>query len=141
MNGAGIKHIEFWVQNLEEAFKFYMSFFKIIGWERSGKTGFIGGGSEIYFKEIPYVQKIERFLVQMMRSFLKMPGPRHICFCAASRSAVDSVGDLLRAHGLTIIRGPIEMTGAEYSKYYYTVDFYGPEGFIWEVAHTPYSSH
>jgi hypothetical protein len=34
-----------------------------------------------------------------------------------------------------MIRGPVEIP--EYSPAYYTVDFKDPDGYIWEVAHTP----
>ena len=128
MQGVGIKHIEYWVTDVASALGVYRSFFELLGWEYTGKAGFRGGGVEIYFKRAPEgVGKKDSF------------GPRHICFRAASREIVDRVGALLLERRVRIIRGPQVMVGEEYSRDYYTVDFIGPEGFIFEVAHTPHS--
>ena len=62
-------------------------------------------------------------------------GVRHICFWAEDRAMVDRIGEYVKNTGVEIIRGPLVVQ--EYSPEYYTVDFYDPDGFMLEVAHTP----
>lgn len=118
----GIKHIEFWVSDLDKSILFYKEFFTVIGWEQVDPDRFKSGNTKIYFKQYtkPHVDSV---------------GPRHICFWTETRDVVDQAGELLKKHGLKIIRGPIEMSGEFYSSGYYTVDFYDPDGYILEVAH------
>jgi len=122
---AAIKHIEFWVLDIEKSMNFYGRLFKIIGWEPVGENGFKAGDTKIYFKESKDGA--------MQRSL----GPRHICFQADSRAIVDEVGRCLGAENSRVIRGPVEIEGEKYSEGYYTVDFYDPDGYILEVAHSP----
>ncbi|MBO1580084.1 VOC family protein [Bacillus sp. XF8] len=118
----GIHHIEFWVGDLEKSMCFYSRLFAIIGWKQLSENAFSTGKLEIYFK------KMDEEIVRTL-------GPRHICYQAVSRSVVDEVTNFLLDVQAEIIRGPIEMN--RYSDGYYTVDFYDPNGFIVEVAHTP----
>ena len=116
-----IKHIEFWVSNLEISIDFYHELFRIIGWEQVDSNGFSDGTTKIYFRE----QKL------ISQSTI---GPRHICFLAESRDIVNTTAEYLKKTQVTILRGPIEM---EYkSKKSYTIDFKDPDGYILEVATT-----
>lgn len=116
---SGIKHIEFWVSNLEKSLNFYSQLFSLIGWDQIDKNGFSDGNTKIYF-------------IQEAVSFNKNVGPRHVCFFADSKKTVDRVGEFLKSVNAFIIRGPLE------SKYKdrvsYTVDFKDPDGYIIEVA-------
>ena len=124
---TAIKHIEFLVSNLEKAMYFYTGLFGIVGWKQVSENGFKINDTKIYFKENTEL------------SMQKSLGPRHICFQASDRAMVDRVGTYLVESKARIIRGPQEISGEKYSKGYYTVDFYDPDGYILEVAHSPAS--
>lgn len=125
---TAIKHIEFWVSDFEKAMRFYSGLFKVIRWKQVSENGFKSGDTKIYFKE-DNNEVIQRSL-----------GPRHICFQAESRTMVDEVGKYLKVQNARMIRGPLEIEGEKYSRGYYTVDFYDPDGYILEVAHSPASN-
>ncbi len=115
----GIKHIEFWVSDLNKSLSFYVKLFNLIGWEQYESNGFRSGMTKIYFleKNVGFSENI---------------GPRHICFEADSKEVVDKVGSLLNLENLQIIRGPIHY---EYNgSIGYTVDFKDPDGYVLEVA-------
>ncbi len=116
---GGIKHIEFWVLDLERSVSFYKKLFSLIGWEQYDRNGFQCGTTKIYFLE----KKV---------SFTENIGPRHICFEADSKDAVDKIFDFLKEIKANIIRGPLEYTYKE--EVAYTVDFRDPDGYIIEVA-------
>lgn len=124
---TAIKHIEFLVSDFEKAMRFYTGLFEIIECEQVSENGFMAGSTKVYFKE-------NRDL--LMQNSL---GPRHICFQADDRAMVDRVGAYLKENNVKIIRGPLEVEGEKYSKGYYTVDFYDPDGYILEVAYSPAS--
>lgn len=115
----GIKHIEFWVSNLEKSLNFYRELFKIIGWEEYDNNGFRCGMTKIYFyeKDVNFNENI---------------GPRHICFEADSVDVVEKVKDALVRNGNFIIRGPVEYTYKGNTAM--TIDFKDPDGYILEVA-------
>ncbi len=114
-----IKHIEFWVKDLEKSVGFYRNMFEIIRWEQVDENRFSDGETKIYFRE----QKI---------TAQPTTGPRHICFLAESESIVEKVDEFLRKEGAVIIRGPIELEHK--GRKSYTVDFKDPDGYILEVA-------
>lgn len=101
---TGIKHIEFWVSNLEKSLEFYKALFIILDWKLVEEKGFTNGETKIYFKEQPV-------------SFNKNIGPRHIYFLAGSRELVDEVGDFLKTNNSFIIRGPIDSHYKDRSSY------------------------
>lgn len=120
----GINHIEYWVSNLSKSIKFYSCFLSIIGWEQISEVSFSNGSMVIYFVESKKIHtKVSH-------------GVRHICFQAMEKDQVNQVYHELATEKAEFIRGPIMMP---YSKEYYTVDFYDPDGQVVEVAHTPYS--
>jgi|SRR3989339_2211551 len=115
----GIKHVEFWVSNLQKSLSFYEELFGLIGWEKYDANGFRCGMTKIYFieKKVPFDESI---------------GPRHICFEADSKEIVEKVSRFLIDQNASIIRGPIEY---EYKgNIALTVDFKDPDGYIIEVA-------
>lgn len=118
----GIKHIEIAVSDLQKSLDFYRPLFKIIGWKEVDKNGFVSGNLKIYLKKWDY--PIGNSL-----------GVRHLCFWADNRDMVDKVEEYIKNAKVKMIRGPIVVP--EYSPDYYTVDFYDPDGFMLEVAHTP----
>lgn len=122
---TAIKHIEFLVSDFEKAIGFYAGLFDVLGWIKVSENGFKIGDTKIYFKENKEL------------SMQKSLGPRHICFQADNRVVVDEVGAYLKKYGAKMIRGPLEAEGEKYSKGYYTVDFYDPDGYMLEVAHSP----
>jgi catechol 2,3-dioxygenase-like lactoylglutathione lyase family enzyme len=118
-SAAGIKHIEFWVKNLNNSLNFYQPLFLMLGWAQYADNGFRAGGTKIYFREND-VTKIDTV------------GPRHICFRALSRDIVNQVYEYLKPQRIKIIRGPLE---SEYKgKKSYHVDFADPDGYIIEVS-------
>lgn len=116
---AGIKHIEFWVSDLERSVIFYKKLFDIIGWEQNDQNGFRCGNTKLY-------------LVEKLVSFQENIGPRHICFEADKKDFVDQVATFLKNNNTSIIRGPLEYTYKGSAAY--TVDFKDPDGYIIEVA-------
>ncbi|MDD2807091.1 MAG: VOC family protein [Patescibacteria group bacterium] len=116
---ATIKHIEFWVSDLEHAIKFYESIFKIVGWKKVESNAFSNGETKIYFIE----QDVK---------LATTVGPRHICFLASSRKIVNEVASFLTKTKGDIIRGPLESPYKNRSSY--TVDFRDLDGYIIEVA-------
>lgn len=120
----GINHMEWWVKDWDRSGPFYRGLFQRVGWRTLDDRAFSNGSMEIYFKEVPDLNRPDTL------------GPRHICFQAVSRKMVDEVHSWLVAGRADIIRGPVEMP--DYSFGYYTVDFRDPDGFILEVAHTPH---
>ena len=119
----GINHIEFWVSDIKKAIPFYQSFLTIIGWKSLCPVSFTNGSIEIFFSERSENRKLDSL------------GIRHLCFQATTSEQVDRVYRILLDMETTFIRKPQIMN---YSKAYYTVDFYDPDGQIIEVAHTPY---
>jgi len=119
---SGINHIEFWVTNLARSSSFFTPILGAIGWRKLSDSEFSSGSTVLYLVEkiVPKADSV---------------GPRHLCFQANSRNAVDTVAKLLRDQNATILRGPVEMP--DYPKGYYTIDFRDPDGFVIEVAHTP----
>ncbi len=116
---TGIKHIEFWVSNLERSLVFYKQLFELIGWQPVDSNGFTNGETKIYF-------------IEQTVGFVKNAGPRHICFFADSEAIVNKVGGWLENTNAFIIRGPMNYTYE--SKLAYTVDFKDLDGYILEVA-------
>jgi catechol 2,3-dioxygenase-like lactoylglutathione lyase family enzyme len=121
----GINHIEFWVTDLEKSIKFYHSFLSLIGWKKVNDISFSDGRMIIYFIGMKGVEKVRSL------------GIRHLCFQAPEKEQVDQVSHALADLGAEVIRGPQFMP---YSKDYYTIDFYDPDGQVIEVAHTPFSN-
>ncbi|MTI33557.1 VOC family protein [Xanthovirga aplysinae] len=119
---VGINHIEFWVSDLERSSHFYKNILELLGWRTLNDHAFATDSMEIYLVEKKEVKKSDSL------------GIRHICFQALEREQVDKVAHFLNQNGAKVIRGPLEQN---YSPAYYTVDFYDPDGFIVEVAHTP----
>lgn len=118
---GGIKHIEFWVSDLEKTLEFYRQLFALIGWQEIGDSSFSDGNTKIYFMERD-------------THFNDNIGPRHICFLADSREIVDKVGARLKNTKAAIIRGPLDSHYQD--RISYTVDFKDPDGYILEVATT-----
>lgn len=119
---TGINHIEFWVTDLVVSIPFYKGILELIGWQQVGTKSFATATMEIYLKEMPRLTKSNSI------------GVRHICFQAHNKWEVDNVATFLKTKNTPIIRGPIVMN---YSEGYYTINFFDPDGFIVEVAHTP----
>ena len=116
---TGIKHLEFWVSDLEQSISFYKKLFGLIGWDQYDTNGFQCGMTQIYFLEKSVAAK-------------ENIGPRHICFEADSKEVVEKVFDFLKEAKADIIRGPLEYTYK--GNIAYTVDFRGPDGYVIEVA-------
>ncbi len=116
---SAIKHIEFWVSNLDESLKFYNILFSLLGWSKYQNHGFENNNTKIYFRE----KDVKR---------ADTTGPRHICFNAKSKEVVDKVSEFLKNVNAKIIRGPLIINYKDKSSY--TIDFRDPDGFILEVS-------
>ncbi|WP_224996810.1 VOC family protein [Cesiribacter sp. SM1] len=119
---TGINHIELWVSDLSRSALFYKGVLELIGWQQTNYRSFATDSMEIYLVEHPELKRTDNL------------GVRHIGFQALAREQVEAVACFLQQTGASIIRGPVEMP---YSKGYYTIDFYDPDGMVVEVAHTP----
>ncbi len=119
---AGVKHVEIAVSDLTKSMRFYEKLFRILGWKKVPKHGFVTGPTKVYLKRWPFPKG-------------NTLGARHVCFHAQDRAAVNRVGAFVKKAGVRMIRGP--MVVPEYSPDYYTVDFFDPDGYMLEVAHTP----
>jgi len=119
-----LNHIEFWVSDLRKSIKFYNSFLPLVGWKQISEVSFTDGNTVIYFQEMKDVQKTRSL------------GVRHLCFQATEREQVDRVYNALVNEQAKFIRGPLPMP---YSKDYYTIDFFDPDGQVLEVPHTPHA--
>ena len=119
---TGIKHIEIAVSDLKKSLEFYGTLFAILGWKQVPENGFVTANTKVYLKQWGFPKG-------------NTLGARHICFWAADRVVVDKVGVFVKGVGVHIIRGPLLVP--EYSPDYYTMDFYDPDGYMLEVAHTP----
>lgn len=114
-----IRHIEFWVSNMDTSLSFYKKMFSVIGWEQIDENGFVCDGTKIYFyemKDLVFNQKV--------------PGPRHICFQVKDVEMVDRVSKL-GVVKTQILHGPdvIHSNGS------YMLVFKDPDGYILEVAY------
>ncbi len=118
----GIKHIEIAVSNLQKSLDFYDKLFETIGWKKVDRNGYVCGNIKVYLKQWNYPRG-------------NTLGARHICFWAKDRAMVDRAGECVKRAEVKMIRGPLLVP--EYSPDYYTVDFYDPDGYMLEVAHTP----
>ncbi|MET1057357.1 MAG: VOC family protein [Pedobacter sp.] len=121
----GINHIEFWVSDLRQSMNFYNSFLPLIGWKKISDVSFSTENMVIYFQEMKEIKK------------LRSLGVRHLCFQAVEKGQVEEVCSAMVAQQANIIRGPLLMP---YSKEYYTLDFFDPDGQVIEVAHTPFAN-
>ena len=116
---AAIRHIEFWVSDLEKSLDFYKVLFATLGWKHVDRNGFALDGTKIYF-----IQPAEALPTQ--RTF----GPRHICFAAKDKESVDAIAQLPVLSG-KILHGPAELhKGGSYM-----LVFKDPDGYILEIAH------
>lgn len=118
----GINHLELWVSNLKRSAAFYKGVLEPIGWRQTNDRSFATECMELYLMEHPELQRHEGL------------GVRHIGFQALQREQVVEVAQFLQHSSARIIRGPVERP---YSKGFFTVDFYDPDGMVVEVAHTP----
>ena len=116
---SSIKHVEFWVFNLDNSLKFYNVLFSILGWSKYQDYGFENDGTKIYFREKSVEKK-------------DTVGPRHICFNANSKEVVNKVNDFLLKIKANIIRGPIITEYNDKSSYH--IDFFVPDSYILEVS-------
>jgi catechol 2,3-dioxygenase-like lactoylglutathione lyase family enzyme len=120
----GINHVEWWVKDWAFSGPFYTELFALLGWKALAERAFSSGQSEIYFREMPHLERQDGL------------GPRHFCFQAVSREMVDRIHDWLVKNQVTVLRGPLEQS--HYSPGYYAVDFLDPDGYILEAAYTPH---
>ena len=107
---------------MQRSLNFYDPLFEIVGWRKVDRNGYVCGNIKIYLKQWDFPSG-------------NTLGIRHICLWAENRAVVDQTGDYVKHAGVKMIRGPLVVE--EYSPDYYTVDFYDPDGFMLEVAHTP----
>ncbi|MCL5435839.1 MAG: topoisomerase IV [Patescibacteria group bacterium] len=98
---------------------FYDGLLSTVGWKKIESNALSNGETKIYFVEQN---------VKLGRNI----GPRHICFLADSRAAVDRAGNFLTKLDADIIRGPLESKYKDRTSY--TVDFRDPDGYVIEVA-------
>ncbi len=113
-----IRHIEFWISDMERSMAFYGPLFALLGWDHVDANGFSCEGTKWYFRKA-------NFPIQPTL------GPRHICFQAANKDTVDKVADLLKSRDGEILHGP-EIIHAGGS---YMIVFKDPDGYILEVAY------
>jgi catechol 2,3-dioxygenase-like lactoylglutathione lyase family enzyme len=115
----GIRHIEFWVSDLQSAISFYSGLFGVLGWQKVDENCFSCGDSKIYL--------IER---SGLVSGIEVPGPRHICFQAKDGETVDALADMPFIKG-KILHGP----GIIHGNGSYMLVFKDPDGYVLEAAY------
>ena len=115
---AAIRHIEFWVSDLNASLKFYQELFSYLDWEKVDDNGFACDGTKIYFIE-------NKSAISAQKAF----GPRHICFTATNKETVDSIAHL-PSLASKILHGPAELhPGGSYM-----VVFTDPDDYVLEIA-------
>jgi catechol 2,3-dioxygenase-like lactoylglutathione lyase family enzyme len=117
---AGIRHIEFWVSNMDRSLAFYEPVFAALGWEHMDANSFRWEGMRIYFREIATIEGVARG---------ECFGPRHLCFGAENRSVVDIIAKHLQQSAVDVLHGPAELHPG-----HYMVVFKDPDGYILEVT-------
>jgi catechol 2,3-dioxygenase-like lactoylglutathione lyase family enzyme len=115
---AAIRHIEFWVSNLKRSLDFYKSLFAALGWTHIDDNGFALEGIRIYFLQMHGASPAPKTF-----------GPRHICFTAQSKEAVDAIAQL-PILSKRILHGPAEL----HTSGSYMLVFKDPDGYLLEVA-------
>ncbi|HKG34911.1 MAG TPA: VOC family protein [Solirubrobacterales bacterium] len=133
-----IDHLDLVVSDLERSLGFYSALLEPLGYVRRSEiegergepvvyVGRRGGYGSLSVRErqsdaheVPY----DRYGI----------GIHHIAFAAPDRDAVDERAEWLRAEGVEIESGPQEYG---YSRGYYAVFFYDPDGIKLEIVHAP----
>ena len=121
-----IGHIDLRVRDLKSAISFYDELLPAVGYDRTdhGSEWKIWAAGDVPLGA-PWVAMIE--------DAEHRANANRIAFWVDSRTAVDSVGRLLREIGATIESGPRQCD--EYSDAYYAVFFEDPSGNKLEVVH------
>lgn len=114
-----IRHIEFWVSDLQKSLDFYKELFRVLKWDHVDENGFSKEGTKLYFLEM-----------KNLSDHSGVAGPRHICFQADDKATVDEAAKLPEVAS-RILHGPevIHVGGS------YMLVFRDPDGYILEVAY------
>jgi glyoxylase I family protein len=130
-----VDHIDLVVSSLERSLAFYGTFLRWLGYvipgEIEGERGErvvylnpVGGGGAVGLREAQSDAPHDRYAI----------GVHHVCFDAPSREAVDERAEWLLGAGAEIESGPEEYG---YTRGYYAVFFYDPDGIKLELLHRP----
>jgi catechol 2,3-dioxygenase-like lactoylglutathione lyase family enzyme len=130
-------HIDLVVSDLERSLSFYAGLLEPLGYTRRSEIEGERGERVIYLG----TDSLESVGLRAAQSRADdgpydryAVGLHHIAFAAPSRAVVDERAGWLRAHGATIESGPEEYP---YSRGYYAVFFYDPDGLKLEFVHRP----
>jgi glyoxylase I family protein len=135
VRSSGIHHVDLVVSSIERSLPFYRELLGPLGFHRirevqgeRGETIFYlsGPGTSVGVREAPEppTHAYNRYEL----------GLHHLCFEAVSRSAVDERAEWLRTQGAEIESGP---EAYAYTRGYYAVFFYDPDGIKLEIVHVP----
>jgi glyoxylase I family protein len=132
-------HVDLVVSDLERSLDFYSGLLGPLGWtERNEVPGERGETIHYVSQEAPGVAALG--LRQRPDDAPQRPhdhyaiGVHHVCFDAPSREAVDERAEWLLGAGAEIESGPEEYG---YTRGYYAVFFYDPDGIKLELLHRP----
>jgi glyoxylase I family protein len=129
-----IDHVDLVVRDLERSLAFYRSLLAPLGY--SGENPITGERGE----RVVYVSHPNGDAIGLRAAQSDLPydryalGVHHVALRAESRAVVDERAAWLRLTGAKIESGPAEY---DYSRGYYAVFFYDPDGLKLEIVHQP----
>ena len=137
MSHRPVDHLDLVVSDLERSLEFYKGLLEPLGFtrtsqiegERGERVVYLGGtgGPSVSLRQAQseaHATPYERYAV----------GIHHLAFVADSRERVEDRAAWLRERGAEIESGPREY---EYTRGYYAVFFYDPDGIKLEIVHRP----
>jgi catechol 2,3-dioxygenase-like lactoylglutathione lyase family enzyme len=127
----GIAHVVLTVSDFEACQPFYERLLPFLGlqpvFKLEGYLYCVGGRTAVGIMQSDDRYREDRFVQSRI-------GLHHVCFRARERADVDSVYELVRTLGVTIVHPPEE---GPWAPGYYSVLFEDPDGIRLEVNHVP----
>jgi glyoxylase I family protein len=132
---SGVHHVDLVVSSIERSLPFYRDLLGPLGWYGVSEVEGERGETIFYLTSATTSIGLREASSQPAEPYDRYRvGLHHLCFEAASRSAVDERAAWLRENGAEIESGPEVYA---YLPGYYAVFFYDPDGMKLEIVHVP----